>query len=115
VPSEETPAPHERVAFAHESERHLAELLDFYGIEWRYEPATFVLARDEQGRPTEAFCPDFYLPAYDRFIELTTLRQKLVTRKNRKVRRLAEAHPEVEVKLLYRRDYHHLAAKYGLG
>jgi bifunctional protein TilS/HprT len=106
--------PHEQVAFAHHSERQFARLLDFYGVEWRYEPDTFVLARDSQGRPTEAFSPDFYLPDYDTFIEITTQRQKLVTKKNRKVRRLAEAHPEVKVKLLYQRDYLSLLAKYDL-
>ena len=74
----------------------------------------FVLERDGEGRPTFAFRPDFYLPAYDLYIEITTLNQKLVTKKNRKVRRLAELHPEVEVKILYQRDYLHLLVKYGL-
>ena len=41
-------------------------------------------------------------------------RQPLVTRKHRKVRRLAERHPDVKVKLLYRRDVERLARKYGL-
>ena len=106
--------PHEEAAFAHNSERQFAKLLDFYGIEWQYEPRTFVLAHNGTGQPVEAFSPDFYLPAYDLFIEITTQRQKLVTKKNRKVRRLAEAHPEVKVKLLYQRDYLNLLAKYDL-
>lgn len=106
--------PHEQVAFAHNSERQLAKLLDFYGIEWAYEPTTFVLDRDAAGNPTWAFSPDFYLPAYDLYIEVTTLRQKLVTKKNRKVRRLQELHPEVKVKILYQRDYLDLLVKYGL-
>jgi hypothetical protein len=62
----------------------------------------------------QAFSPDFYLPAYDLFIEITTLNQKLVTKKNRKVRRLHELHPEVKVKVLYQRDYLNLLVKYGL-
>ena len=100
--------------FAHNSERQFAKLLDFYGIEWEYEPRTFTLERDGAGRPEQAFTPDFYLPAYDLFIEITTLNQKLVTKKNRKARRLRELHPEVKVKVLYQRDYLHLLVKYGL-
>ena len=106
--------PHEQVRFAHNSERQFAKLLDFYGIAWQYEPHTFVLDRNAAGHPTEAFSPDFYLPDYDLFIEITTLRQKLVTKKNRKVRRLQALHPEVRVKILYQRDYLNLLVKYGL-
>jgi len=73
-----------------------------------------VLERDRAGNPVQAFTPDFYLPAYDQFIEITTLNQKLVTKKNRKARRLAELHPEVQVKVLYQRDYLRLLVKYGL-
>jgi bifunctional protein TilS/HprT len=108
------PLPHEQVRFAHNSERQFAKLLDFYGIVWQYEPRTFVLERDRSGRPVQAFTPDFFLPAYDLFIEITTLNQKLVTKKNRKARRLRELYPDVEVKVLYQRDYLHLLVKYGL-
>jgi len=73
-----------------------------------------VLETDRHANPVQAFTPDFYLPAYDLFIEITTLNQKLVTKKNRKARRLRELHPEVEVKVLYQRDYLHLLVKYGL-
>ena len=100
--------------FAHNAEAQLARLLDFYGVAWEYEPRTFTLEWDRQGRPVQAFSPDFYLPAYDLFIEITTLNQKLVTKKNRKVRRLKELHPEVEVKIFYQRDYLNLLVKYGL-
>jgi hypothetical protein len=110
----EGPLPHEHVRFAHNSERQFAKLLDFYGIEWQYEPRTFTLERDRDGRPAQAFTPDFYLPAYDLYIEITTLNQKLVTKKNRKARRLRELHPEVRIKVLYQRDYLHLLVKYGL-
>ena len=102
------------VGFAHESERHFAELLDFYGVRWEYEPVMFVLEWHPDGAPKAAFRPDFYLPDHDCFVELTTLSQKLVTRKNAKVRRLKELHPEVEVKLIYQRDYLALLAKHGL-
>jgi hypothetical protein len=81
---------------------------------WEYEPRTFTLERDREGRPMQAFTPDFYLPAYDLYIEITTLNQKLVTKKNRKARRLVELHPEVSIRVLYQRDYLHLLVKYGL-
>ncbi|MCZ7531065.1 MAG: hypothetical protein M5U31_12455 [Acidimicrobiia bacterium] len=106
--------PHEQVRFAHNSERQFAKLLDFYSITWDYEPRTFTLERDEEGNPLQAFSPDFYLPAYDLYIEITTLNQKLVTRKNRKIRRLREQQPDVRVKIFYQRDYLHLLVKYGL-
>jgi hypothetical protein len=114
VPTSEATLPHERVRFAHNSERQFAKLLDFYGIEWQYEPRTFTLERDRDGRPAQAFTPDFYLPAYELYIEVTTLNQKLVTKKNRKARRLQELHPDVRIKLIYQRDYLHLLVKYGL-
>ena len=106
--------PHELIRFAHNSERQFAKLLDFYGIVWEYEPRTFTLERDRDGRPVQAFTPDFYLPAYDLYIEITTLNQKLVTKKNRKARRLVEQHPDVSIRVLYQRDYLHLLVKYGL-
>jgi hypothetical protein len=102
------------VRFAHNAERQFAALLDFYGVRWAYEPRTFVLERHPDGRPRCAFTPDFHLPDFDLFIELTTLRQELVTRKNAKVRQLRALHPEVRVKVLYRRDYLHLGARFGL-
>jgi hypothetical protein len=89
-------------------------LLDFYSIVWEYEPRTFTLETDRDGRPVQAFTPDFYLPAYDLYIEITTLNQKLVTKKNRKARRLVEQHPDVSIRVLYQRDYLNLLVKYGL-
>lgn len=106
--------PHESVAFAHPSERDFARVLDFYGVEWRYEPRTFVLSENADGHPTEAFSPDFYLPDLDLYIELTTLKQRLVTKKNRKIRELRERYPGVNVMILYRRDWQNLAVKYGM-
>ena len=113
-PQPDPPLPHEQIRFAHNSERQFARLLDFYGIEWEYEPRTFTLERDKAGNPVQAFSPDFYLPAYDLYIEITTLNQKLVTKKNRKARRLRELYPDVQVKILYQRDYLNLLVKFGL-
>ena len=102
------------VNFAHASERQFARLLDFYQIEWEYEPRSFDLERDSEGNVTQRFTPDFYLPQYDLYIEITTLNQKLVTKKNRKIRKLRELHPGVNCKIFYQRDYLSLVTKYGL-
>jgi len=110
------PAPHERkeIRFAHPSEEEFSRILDFYKIEWEYEPRSFPLTWDEEGNVTEAFTPDFYLPQQDLYVEITTLRQELVTRKNQKLRRLRELYPDVHIKLFYRRDFGRLLDKYGL-
>ena len=104
----------ETVTFAHPSEKEFARLLDFYGIEWLYEPRTFPLAWDEEGRITEGFTPDFYLAAHDLYVELTTLESGLMARKYRKLRRLHELYPEINIKLIDRRDFGGLLWKYGL-
>jgi len=105
----------EDARFAHGSEEEFASMLDFYNVRWEYEPRTFALRRDEDGRVLEAFSPDFYLTDLDLYVELTTLKQGLVTDKHRKLRRLRELYPEINIKLLYKRDYLSLLAKYGIG
>ncbi|MGH2656494.1 MAG: hypothetical protein ACRDIZ_07340 [Actinomycetota bacterium] len=108
------PLKSDTIAFAHASERQFARLLDFYQIDWEYEPTSFDLEWDRLGNVIQQFTPDFYLPAYELYIEITTMNQKLVTRKNRKVRRLQELYPEVNCKIFYQRDYLSLVTKYGL-
>ena len=98
--------------FAHPSELVFARLLDFYGIRWQYEPRTFPLQQDEKGNLLEAFSPDFYLPDSDLYVELTTMKQSLVTKKNRKVKRLRELYPEIKIRLLYQKDFEDLIFKY---
>jgi len=102
------------VKFAHPSEKEIAHILDFYDIDWVYEPRSFPL-RWEGNRVTEMFTPDFYLPGLDLYVELTTMKQSLVTEKNRKLRRLRELYPEIKITLLYRKDFDRLLAKYGFG
>ena len=102
------------VAFAHPSEEDFTRILDFYNMEWVYEPRSFPLKWDGD-KVTEMFTPDFYLPSLDLYVELTTLKQSLVTDKNRKLRRLRELYPEIKITLLYKDDYNHLLAKYGFG
>lgn len=112
-PTALTQALREPLAFGHPSEEDFARLLDFYRVEWLYEPRTFVLGNSEQ--PGEMFTPDFYLPEMDSYIELTTSKQRLMTEKNRKIRRLKELYPEVNIRLLNKKDYFRMLAKYGYG
>jgi hypothetical protein len=107
-------SPGRRIRFAHPSEEEFSRILDFYKVQWQYEPQSFPLDWDEEGNPIEAFTPDFYLPEQDLYVEITTLRQELVTKKNRKLRRLRELYPDIQIKLFYRRDFGRLLDKYGL-
>jgi hypothetical protein len=104
----------EQPRFANPAELEYAKILDWYGIPWLYEPTTFVLERDAEGRVTEAFSPDFYLPDQDLYLEVTVMKQSLVTRKNRKLRKLRALYPGVKIKLFYERDFERLATRYGL-
>jgi hypothetical protein len=100
--------------FASHAELECAKVLDYYGVPWMYEPTTFVLETDEQGRVREAFAPDFYLPDQDLYVEITQMKQSLVTRKNRKLRKLRERYPHVKIKLFYKRDIERLAQHFHL-
>ena len=100
--------------FANQAEVECARILDYYGLEWKYEPTSFVLETDAAGRVLEAFTPDFYLPEQDLYLEVTVMKQSLVTRKNRKIRKLRERYPDVKIKLFTRRDFERLAQKYKL-
>jgi hypoxanthine phosphoribosyltransferase len=109
APTEEVPAP-----FAHNAEYEFARILDFYGIDWQYEPRSFPL-RWDRGHVTEAFTPDFYLSDLNLYVELTTLKTSLTAEKNRKMRLVKEIYPEVNIIMLKKRDYLRLLAKYGYG
>ena len=104
----------EQPRFANPADLEYAKVLDWYGIPWAYEPTTFVLERDAQGRVIEAFTPDFYLPDQDLYLEVTVMKQSLVTRKNRKLRKLRAQYPHIKIKLFYERDFARLAVRYGL-
>ena len=99
--------------FAHASEAELARILDYYGVRWEYEPRTFPILWNTDGKVVESFSPDFYLPELEVYVELTTLKQSLVRRKNRKLRRLRELYPDIRVKLFYGKDFRALMLKYG--
>jgi cytidylate kinase len=100
--------------FAHQSEEIFANLLDFYRIAWEYEPRSFPIQYDREGNPQEFFTPDFYLPEFDVYVELTTMKQANVTRKNRKVRLLRELYPQINIQVFYQKDFENLVFKYGL-
>ncbi|MDZ4063788.1 MAG: hypothetical protein U1E22_03880 [Coriobacteriia bacterium] len=102
------------IEFAHPSERVAARILDFYRIRWDYEPTSFPIEWDSRGNAIASFTPDFYLPDFDLYIELTTMSQKLVTKKNRKVRRLKELYPDINIKIFYQKDFRSLLLKYGI-
>ena len=103
------------VRFAHPSERLFATLLDVHGVRWTYEPVEFALRWDADGVPCSGFRPDFWLPDHRCFVELTTAEQRLVTRKNGKVRRMRELYPEIDVVIVYQRDFRALLAHHRLG
>lgn len=99
---------------ANRSEEIFANLLDFYRIPWEYEPRSFPIAWNQQNQPIEHFTPDFYLPEFDLFIELTTMKQSLVTKKNRKVKLLRQIYPHINIQVFYQRDFQNLIFKHGL-
>ena len=101
-------------SFANRAELECAKVLDYYGVAWDYEPKTFVLERDDEGRVVEAFTPDFHLPEQDLYLEITMMKQSLVTRKNRKLRKFRERYPSIRIKLFYKRDVERLAQRYHL-
>jgi hypothetical protein len=109
----ETLSPARAPRFAHASEAELARILDFYKVQWRYEPDVFPISWNVSGAVVESFAPDFYLPEIETYLELTTLKQSLVRKKNRKLRWLRLLYPEIRIKLLYARDFRALMVKYG--
>jgi len=103
-----------RASFGHPSEEMFANLLDFYRIAWEYEPRSFPIHLGADGNVLEAFTPDFYMPEFDLYVELTTMKQSLVTKKNRKVRLLRELYPALNIQVFYQKDFENLIFKYGL-
>lgn len=101
-------------AFVHPIEAAFARILDFYGIHWEYEPRTFALSWDQEGHVVEAFSPDFYLPEQELYVELTTLRPKLTVKKNRKLKKLKELYPDINIKLFKRRELRNMMIRFGM-
>lgn len=114
LPPGEPDGPKPMPTFSHTIEGEFARILDYYGVAWEYEPRSFVLERDPAGNVLVAFTPDFYLPEQDLYVELTTMRPKLVTKKNRKIRQMHELYPEINIQLWKRSDLRALMLRFGL-
>ncbi len=99
--------------FKNPSEAEFARILDMYHIDWKYEPKTFPVEWDAEGNVTLAFSPDFYLTKFDTYIELTTMNQKYVTQKNKKLRKVKELYPGTNIKIVYKRDFYSLVERFG--
>jgi hypothetical protein len=100
--------------FIHPIEAAFARILDYYGVSWEYEPRSFPLKYDHNGNVLEAFRPDFYLPQQDLYVELTTLRPKLTSKKNRKLKKIKELYPQINIKLFKRRELRNMMLKFGM-
>lgn len=98
----------ETPVFKNETEEEFAKILDMYGIEWMYEPKTFPIEWDEDGNIKMAFSPDFFLPKFNLYLELTTMDQKYVTKKNKKARMVMDLYPGTNVRIVYKKDFQEL-------
>ena len=110
----EQPQSSKSVNFVNRGEEEFARLFDYYNLRWEYEPHSFAVEWDADGKPTKYFTPDFYLPDYDLYVEVTTMKQRLITKKHRKIRLLKHYYPHVNVKLLNLNDFKKLMLKYGV-
>lgn len=100
--------------FIHPIEEVFSRILDYYGVTWEYEPRTFPLTWDTEGNVVEAFKPDFYLPQQKLYVELTTLRPKLTGKKNRKLKKIKEMYPDINIKLFKRRELRNMMVRFGM-
>jgi hypothetical protein len=101
-------------SFGHESEKEFAKILDMHHLKWEYEPCEFPLEWDPEGNVIMAFRPDFYLTEHDTYVELTTMKRKYTTEKNKKVRLLQKLYPHIKIKIVYKKDFEQLAEKFEL-
>jgi cytidylate kinase len=101
--------------FKNPSEADFAKILDMYQIDWKYEPKTFPVEWDAEGNVTLAFSPDFYLTKFNTYLELTTMSQKYVTQKNKKMKKMRELYPGTNVKIIYKKDFYSLIDRFRVG
>lgn len=94
--------------FKNETEEEFARILSMYNIEWIYEPKTFPVEWDAEGNVTMAISPDFYLPRFNLYLELTTMDQRYVTKKNKKMRLVRELYPGTNIRIVYKKDFNEL-------
>lgn len=102
------------VVFKHPSEEEFALILDMHDIEWEYEPRTFPIKWDAEGHVIQAFSPDFYLPRFNNYIELTTMDQRYTAAKKKKVDLLKKLYPGTNISIVYKNDFYTLVERFGL-
>ena len=85
--------------FAHYSEKIFSEHLDLFNIQWIYEPISFPL-KWGSGAIKMMFTPDFYLPELDVYVEITTMNQNLITKKQKKLKLAKKLYPKCNFKLI---------------
>lgn len=96
--------------FAHYSEKLFAEHLNLFDINWIYEPKSFPL-KWGSGAIKMMFTPDFYLPEYNTYIEITTMDQKLITKKQKKIKLARKLYPQTSFKLINEKEFYNFLTK----
>jgi len=57
------------------------------------------------------FTPDFYLPEYNTYIEITTMDQKLITKKQKKIKLARKLYPQTSFKLINEKEFYNFLTK----
>ena len=96
--------------FAHPSEKLFSEHLDLFDIPWVYEPTSFPL-KWGNGSIKKMFTPDFYLPSLNTYIEITTMSQKLITKKSNKIKLAKKLYPNKRFKLINEKEFNDFLTK----
>tara|TARA_B100000427_G_scaffold227774_1_gene191212 strand:- start:301 stop:633 length:333 start_codon:yes stop_codon:yes gene_type:complete len=96
--------------FAHPSEQLFTEHLDLFDIPWIYEPTSFPL-KWGSGAIKKMFTPDFYLPTLKTYIEITTMNQKLITKKSNKIKLASKLYPDKTFKLINEKEFYNFLNK----
>jgi hypothetical protein len=101
--------PAKPVEFVYDWEREFSEVLDVYGMLWRYKPRTFAVEWDEEGNFVDSFTPDFYLPEHDLYVELAPWGYGDFGMNVRKVRMLRDLYSAIKIEVIAGRDYKRVA------
>ncbi len=96
--------------FAHQSEKIFSQHLDLFNIKWIYEPKSFPL-KWGSGAIKMMFTPDFYLPEMDIYVEITTMHQKLITKKQKKIKLARKLYPMCTFKLINEQEFYNFLTK----
>ena len=88
-------------------EANFARLLKFLGRVYEYEPRRFVIEID--GEVVATYLPDFYLVGLNRYVEV---KGQWFSTAQEKVRLFREAYSDVELDIVDKAAYRHLASKF---